>query len=349
VVGLPVRHIRECAPPPYDALIGRLRDNVDHTLRPILGEAHTVALVDFPNHSNVGDSAIWLGELAYLRSLRSVSIQYTCDVNSYSRAALALHARNGVILLSGGGNLGDLWTGPQQLRERVIGDFPDTPIIQLPQSIHFQNRSALLRAKRIFESHPRLTLLARDRNSLAVARTEFRNPSHLCPDMAFCLGRLERPCPQSKEIVGLLRTDKESASQVAIMAADGIERVDWLVEPKTALLRLKALVDRQLMLHPRSLSGFIRARSRVWEHAARQRLSRGCRLLAAGRSVLTDRLHGHILSVLLGIPQVLLDNSTGKVRSFYETWTSSLPHVQWCSTPAEAVALARALASGMRA
>jgi exopolysaccharide biosynthesis predicted pyruvyltransferase EpsI len=332
------------APTSHEELIATLRERVDHTLRPLLARTHAVALVDFPNHSNVGDSAIWLGELAYLRSLGSVSIRYTCDIKSYSRDALAPRARNGVILLSGGGNLGDLWTGSQQLRERVISDFRDTPIIQLPQSIHFENRVALLRAKEVFESHPRFTLLVRDRSSLALAGNEFRSPSHLCPDMAFCLGPLERPCSHTKDVVWLLRTDKESASGSRSALPAAIERVDWLAEPTTRVSRLARVLDRQVKRHPRFLSKLNRAQSRVWEQLARQRLTRGCRLLAAGRTVITDRLHGHILSVLLGIPQLLLDNNTGKVRSFYDTWTRSLPFVRWCNTRAEALALARATA-----
>ena len=326
---------------PHEALIAKLRDRIDVTLRPLLHATRSAALLDFPSHSNVGDSAIWLGELAYLRSLGGVSLTYTCDVHSYSRADLAKHLTSGIILLSGGGNLGDLWEESQQLRERVISDFPNTPIVQLPQSIHFQSRRALLRAKEIFDSHPRLTLLVRDAQSLTFARNEFRNPSHLCPDMAFCLGPLERPCSPTKNIVWLKRTDKESANPMPSTLATEIEPVDWLDEPETALRRLKQLLDLPLIRHARGLTSFERARSQVCEQLAHQRLSRGCRLLSAGRAVLTDRLHGHVLSVLLGIPHLLLDNSTGKVRSFYETWTSSLALARWCSTPAEALALAR--------
>jgi pyruvyl transferase EpsO len=300
-----------------------------------------VALIDYPSHSNVGDSAVWLGELAYLRSLGCVSIRYTCDVNTYSRVQLSQQIDHGVILLSGGGNLGDVWEESQDLRERVIRDFPDTRIIQLPQSIHFQHRSALMRARKVFDSHPALTLLLRDQQSLGFARKEFRNPAHLCPDMACFLGPLERPCPPTKAMVWLSRTDRESPGQVETRLAPDIDRIDWLAEPLTKAMRVKALLDRQLMLHPRSLARLNQARSRLCEQVARQRLSRGCLLLAAGRTVLTDRLHGHILSMLLGIPQILMDNGTGKVRSFYETWTSSLPLVRWSSSPSETLALAR--------
>ncbi len=326
---------------PHERLIAALRARIDETLRPLLHATRSAALIDFPDYSNVGDSAIWLGQLAFLRSLGSVSLTYMCDVHSYSRDELATRLGDGVILLGGGGNLGDLWENSQQLRERVIGDFPKTPIVQLPQSVHFQDRRALLRAKEVFDSHTNLTLLVRDERSLAFAKNEFRNASHLCPDMAFCVGPLERSDAPTKDILWLSRTDKECVSQAPADAATSLERVDWLDEPQTALRRLKRLFDLPFTRYAWTTSGFERTRSRVWERLADQRLLRGCRLLSRGRTVITDRLHGHVLSVLLGIPHVLLDNSTGKVRSFYETWTRACPLVRWCETPDEAVAVAR--------
>jgi pyruvyl transferase EpsO len=59
----------------------------------------------------------------------------------------------------------------------------------------------------------------------------------------------------------------------------------------------------------------------VRNRAAEHHLSRGCAILSTGRYVLTDRLHGHILCMLLGIPHILLDNSYGKNRGFFEQWT----------------------------
>ena len=62
-------------------------------------------------------------------------------------------------------------------------------------------------------------------------------------------------------------------------------------------------------------------------------------LLARGECVVTDRLHGHLLATLLGRPSVVCDNSFGKVRSFYETWTQPLPGCAWAETPAGAEAV----------
>jgi exopolysaccharide biosynthesis predicted pyruvyltransferase EpsI len=329
----------------HEPFIEALGRQIDLALKPLLAGSRRIALLDFPNHSNVGDSAIWLGELAYLRSLGEVPLAYTCDVHSYSRIELAKHIGDGLILLSGGGNLGDLWEQSQHLREQVIRDFPDNRIVQLPQSIHFQHGPNLRRARQVFNAHPALTLLLRDRRSLAVAADEFRTPAHLCPDMAFALGALARPCQPTVDFVWLSRTDKESLPHVAMPTSAMGHRVDWLAEPSDGFIRLQKCFDRRLSIHPRVLRRLAPLRSHVWERAARRRLRRGCRLLASGRTVLTDRLHGHILSVLLGVPHFVLDSSTGKVRSFYETWTHSMPFVRWCETPAEALGLARLAAA----
>ena len=44
---------------------------------------------------------------------------------------------------------------------------------------------------------------------------------------------------------------------------------------------------------------------------------------------MTDRLHAHILSLLCGVPHVLRDNATGKLRGCYEQWTGESPLAHW--------------------
>ena len=80
---------------------------------------------------------------------------------------------------------------------------------------------------------------------------------------------------------------------------------------------------------------------------------RGCRLLSRGHQVITDRLHAHILCLLMGIPHVVVDNNYGKLGSFLEAWTKHAPGVRFCrdwteagsvlsAAPAECVASGRA-------
>jgi pyruvyl transferase EpsO len=91
-----------------------------------------------------------------------------------------------------------------------------------------------------------------------------------------------------------------------------------------------------------------RARLGLYDAVARQRLRHGTGVLARADVVITDRLHGHILSVLMGKPHVVLDNSYGKVRTFFETWTGPAGAGQWAESSDEAMAKARQLRAELR-
>lgn len=47
----------------------------------------------------------------------------------------------------------------------------------------------------------------------------------------------------------------------------------------------------------------------------------GFELLGSAHFVITDRLHGHILSTVIGVPHVLMDSKLGKNLNFHNTWT----------------------------
>ncbi|WP_432570301.1 polysaccharide pyruvyl transferase family protein [Kineococcus sp. SYSU DK005] len=91
--------------------------------------------------------------------------------------------------------------------------------------------------------------------------------------------------------------------------------------------------------YPRFREGVTAAYSSM----ARQNLAAGVRTFSRGRVVVTDRLHGHVLCLLLGIPHVVLDNSYGKIRDFREAWTSGSELTRTATTADEAVDLAREL------
>jgi pyruvyl transferase EpsO len=316
---------------------------LEATLRPLVASAERVALIDFPNTANVGDSAIYLGAIACLASLGVPRPRFICDLRTYDRAELARRiGSSGIILLAGGGSFGDVWSAPQELREEVVRAFPDNRIVQLPQTIHFERPEALSRAKATLNAHRNLTLLVRDQRSLDLARNEFVAPSLLCPDTAFALGPLRRPIAPARARLWLLRTDKEARTEEPPIANE--HRADWLDEPPMVL---RALSYRLMgALRRQRLTPFARPLlMRLYDPLARQRVRRGLAMLASAEVVITDRMHGHILCMLLGIPHVLLDNNYGKLSSFYRTWTAHLHDVRWADSPTEALREAQELAA----
>lgn len=324
-------------------LIQGLRRHLLEGVGALLQGRRRVALVDFPNHPNVGDSAIWLGEVELLRQL-GIAPVYTCDTLTYSRSGLARAlGSDGVILLHGGGNLGDVWPHHQALRERVVRDFSDRPIIQLPQSIQFHSEEGLARAREAFDAHPDLTLLCRDRYSLDFAREHFRCRSELAPDSAFMLDLRPLRGEADHDVMYLARSDVEKGDDQAHLEDLSVLRCDWLEEPRTPLIRLSDALSRQLVRRP-SLDPLLRRPvSATYTPMAWQRVRRGCALLSRGRVVVTDRLHAHILSLLMGIPHVFMDNNYGKNRRFFEVWTRDAELAHWCDDPRRAGKMAREL------
>jgi len=323
-------------------LIASLTRTVEQVLEPLVPRDDGVALVDFPHTANVGDSVIWLGTIAWLARSGRGAPRYACSDLTYDRRAMARRLGGGTILISGGGNFGDLYESHQRLRERVIADFPDQRIVQLPQTIQFGSAEALARARGVMDRHPRLTLLVRDQRSLELARAEFRAPSLLCPDMGLCLGTLRRPSAATRPIVWLSRGDKEAMAEAPFQASPGIGRVDWVTDDPRTTIRLNRRLGRWLRHRPGLRPWFSPWLGVTFDRVARLRLERGMRILSDGEMVVTNRLHGHILCLLLGIPHYVADNSYGKVRDFHEAWTLGSKLTRFCETQAEALGLALA-------
>jgi pyruvyl transferase EpsO len=270
---------------------------------------------------------------------------YTCHQRSYSRRLLERLIGGGCLCLSGGGNFGDLYPAHQAFRERVLSDFPHHDIIQLPQTVCFSEFHSIRRAKEVLQRHPRFTLMVRDRPSLEVARHELAVPTLLCPDMAFGLtspGRHRRP---ELDVIGLCRTDFEGSGVLAGLADQQIPVEDWIQDAPSFIRQVAERGERVVAAHPRSL-GWARAGSALFfDSMARGRLERGMRILERARVVITDRLHGHILCVLAGIPHVIVDTRFGKMRAFHEAWTAGSPLVRAADSTEMAVKLARELAA----
>ncbi|MFI5371322.1 MAG: polysaccharide pyruvyl transferase family protein [Candidatus Eisenbacteria bacterium] len=321
-------------------LIGSLIGVIDGVLDPLVPRDGAVALVDFPHAPNVGDSLIWLGTLAWLRASGRGAPRVACSEFTYDPRTLARRIGSGTILLSGGGNFGDLYENHQRLRERVIADFPDHRIVQLPQTLHFHATENLERARSVLNRHAKLTLLVRDHRSLAIAGEEFHAPAILCPDMSLCLGALPRRVPATRPIVWLSRRDKEAMAEAPIRAPVDVRPVDWLSDDPRTVIRFNRSLSRGLRHRPELRPWLAPWITPTFDTIARMRLERGARILGAGERVVTNRLHGHILSLLLGIPHYVVDNSYGKVRNFHEAWTRESKLTRFCETQAEALRLA---------
>jgi exopolysaccharide biosynthesis predicted pyruvyltransferase EpsI len=316
--------------------LAALADEISVQVAPLLDGA-PFALLDYPDHSNVGDSAIWLGETRFFAA-NGMKPAYCSTLKSHVSGRMAEVIGNGTIFLHGGGNFGTIWKAHQDFRIAMLERFPHQRIVQLPQSIHFDSDLSISETARAIDRHGKFTLLVRDRPSLAFAKRHFQCEVILCPDMAFYLGPLQRKTAKN-DIFYLLRTDREGVINGNAQHHDKTFEVgDWLSESPLAIRALRAFAR---------LSGIgadaEQRRLTEYERVAMARLCRGIDMLSSGRVVVTDRLHGHIMSTLLGIPHVALDNSYGKLQNFIEAWTADIGYLRTATSLPEAAVEAEKL------
>lgn len=356
----------------------KIRDSL-HTALGNIGLLEQCALLDYPNHLNIGDHLIWLGELFYLTDVLKTKIKYVANIQNFSPEEMEKQIGKSPILLHGGGNLGDLWPAYQKAREEIISTYRDRPIIILPQSIYFAHRDNLNKAADVFNSHPNLTLFARENYSYELAIKHF----HQCriikaPDSAFQM--IDLPLPSFKlnskrQILYLCREDSELNESFSPTALNLLNLVvkDWINEKWIYRWMVKDSPDWYWRIPGIVLlvrEGWQRGLSNPSEWLSRQQWERfhpgalkinaitpvgsfnrlyncpinkfswslmhsGIYLLKQSRLVITNRLHGHILCILLGIPHILLPNSYYKNESFYETWTYQIPFCKFIKEPSQ--------------
>jgi pyruvyl transferase EpsO len=320
---------------------------------PLVSRGQPAALVDYPETANCGDQAIWLGEKKLLSEL-GATIVYECSAQTYDRAPMAAKLGEGTIFVHGGGNFGDRYPAYSEFRLKLLQDFPQNKVILFPQQATFLDNENLQHSANVIGQHPDVTLFARGLVAQHTLTRYFGSKARveLAPDLTFILGPQDRTSEPIYDVVWIARTDQERASDQTESAArlssqaaekfvlprfaDGIE-INFVVKqrPPTVLL-----TDWYSLFfeNEEARLAFYRL---DFDGRAQASVKRALYILSLGRVVITDRLHGHIFCLLLGIPHVFLNNDSGKNWNFYETWTRQSPLCRLARNPAEAWSLAR--------
>lgn len=289
-----------------------------------------VAIPDVPVHRNVGDLFIYAATEWLLADL-DCTVVYRAGVRDYRSATARRRVGPGTLIVGlGGGNFGDLYPSYQALREQVVADFPRQRIVVLPQTIHYTRDEARSASVAALRRHPDLHIAARDARSLAVAR-ELSSSTALLPDVVDAMGAaaLTALAPEGTMpgdgsgrqggggTLFLLRRDTErEAHRDGGPSTSAGTRADWLdlvrgVSPRVALAALA------MPLAPASASARLHDRWRAYSISL---FAHTVRRLRQFDHVVTDRLHGAILSRLAGCPVTLIDNSYGKVAAYHAAW-----------------------------
>ncbi len=302
-------------------LILELRKLIKSKLDPLITSDYL--LLDLPYHKNIGDILIWQGELNYLKSK-----PYRC-LGSSNKDTFQFPdlSPDVLILLQGGGNFGDLYRSSQEFRCNIVSKYPKNKIVMFPQSVYYQDANLILEDSKIFRKHTNLYLCVRDYSSFQFMRKYFSsNNILLVPDMAFYVDLKPKNNAKSSSLY-FKRIDRESC--VETTNGEYYDHIgDWPTFEKTYfrvfLLYLALAVYRRLPKWVLGKQIIARAIDVFCIYLVKDFLIKlGVNFINSYSDITVDRLHGLILSFLMGKKIYYRDNSTGKLSAFVSTWLSN--------------------------
>ena len=294
-----------------------------------VADASSVFLLGTPLHENLGDHLIAYAELAFLRDAgfqRVTEIPYEI-FQLYAEELRRRIPETALICVTGGGWMGNLWPVDERCIQRMLRTFRKNRIVIFPQTIYYDESlpdgDALCAGMReCCRLCSDLTICLRERVSYDFALKHYGGTGAnilLAPDIALYLkGRIpgQKARKAGAGVALCLRKDREivqggaSAGKIRRALSDNGIRCSTLstLFPCRVPSRLRPYVLR-----------------RTWEAFGRPRL------------VITDRLHGMILSYLAGTPCVVMDNRTKKISGVWREWLSQEPYIKFCDSAGEAI------------
>lgn len=259
-------------------------------------------LFGVPEHTNVGDQAIVIGEERFVQRFFEGYHLELIPENQVNAALSFLrnHIKsNDIVAFHGGGNMGDIYPDQEKMRRNVATTFLNNDVLFFPQSTSFNQQSSLEKSASAYLKNKHLTMLFRDEQSYEVAVNAFSNNIFLSPDIVLMLdGEYDSEHPREGGIT-LLRDDVEKSGDNRI--ADVVNKLDGLIN----LTKSDTGTDKvDFVLN--STRHFI--------------VNKKLKQIARHQFAITDRLHGMIFSYLTRTPVIVFDNNNHKVERFYNLW-----------------------------
>jgi len=287
-------------------------------------------LLDVPYYNNIGDHLIWQGEKMLISKCK-----FKC-MGSYSFETFIFPIidKNKIIIISGGGNFGDLWLELQAFKKKIIQTYPNNKIIILPQTVFYQSNNNAIQDSKLFQKHTNIILCVRDYVSYEYLNEYFPKLNKiLLPDMAFCLDFTQlKSLKQTKDILVVRRNDIERKEfDTDTFKIGNFEIRDWPCmeigySPNFIVKIFYFLYSKNYktnLFWAKILNWY--ANSIYHNHL----INLGIKFVSSYKYIYSNRLHVSILSILLNKQCTMLDNSYSKNKNFYLTWLTDLDSVNF--------------------
>lgn len=280
--------------------------------------ARSIILMGAPEYNNLGDLAIAYATKKYVENNFDIPfIEVTEREIDYKLDEVKKYIRNDdVLLLQGGGNLGDVYFDQQRIRKKIISTFLHNKLILMPQTMYFsenaEGRKALTETAELFKKSPNLIMFAREQFSYEKMKNAFQNKVYMVPDIVLSLP--SKRYKEKRNGVGLcIRNDKEGALNSS--------EFEYIISKVEKIFKEVCTIDTiaKENIHIENRESQL---ENVWREFSQKKL------------IITDRLHGVIFAVITNTPCIALANNNKKVQGICK-WLESYPGVRYCDDPYE--------------
>lgn len=300
----------------YDSffyLLGKRYEDQYVSLRPV----KKIFLLMTPSYGNLGDQAIEIATCKYLEDyFNEYQIVKVHLEDTYLRMKAIKKSiqKDDLVMLQGGGNFGSLYLLVENSRRFIVRHLKNNPIISLPCSVTYTDSKAgkkeLKKSQKIYCKHRNLTLISRDSFSYEYCLKHFKSCKNILhPDMVFYLWN-HIDSKERREILLCIRRDGES-----ILGSRQSTLINQLFDEYGDACIIDTCVERMIPdeIKMNEVKSVINQFSRA-------------------KVVITDRLHGLILSAITNTPCIVMPSLDQKIVGTYQ-WIKELKKIVFLEKP----------------
>lgn len=267
-----------------------------------------------PTYGNMGDQAI---EYATRKFISDFFPEYNVISINLEKTLVALNTiektikPNDFIILQGGGNFGDFYPYCEEVRRFVIKKIRNNIIVSMPTTLTYSNeKKELNKSERIINSNKNFINLCREKYSYDFSEYHFPHCKNiLCPDIAYYLDDIGSEYTQDRTMLCVcLRNDIEKVQTI-----DREKIIKKLFDMSESII----ISDTQLY---RSIPNSIK----------NEEMKSIINKFRSYQLVVTDRLHGMILSYITRTPCIVFPSVDKKIVGSYE-WINNSNYIRFCN------------------
>lgn len=270
--------------------------------------------------TNMGDQAIRKGQLLFLQNyftdykIMEIDKYIWCEQNKNAIKLLKKTVKKqDLITIQGGGYIGDLWLGCEEDFKKIVADFPKNKIVTLPNTAYYSDtengRKLLAEDKDFYAKYKNVIFYLRDKASYdLMCGMVGKERCNYKPDMALMI-KPKHDLPR-KDILICTRKDHEK-----VRSAEDFEKLKQMFENSGYNVKY---------------TDTCKDVEKSFKYSQRIRDKYLCDIFkefAGAKLIVTDRLHGMILSAINKTPCIATDNISKKISGVYD-WIRYLDYIK---------------------